>query len=196
MEQREYFNQIADKWDKMTRHDPQKINWLLDLIPFGLPCRVLDAGCGTGVLAPYLLKRTAEEIIGVDFAEQMIHRAEQKYQADNLHFVCADVLKGGLGRFDLIVCYSMFPHFPDKPAAIGTLAGMLHDGGRLAILHSQGREAINSLHMEASDMTVQEARLAPPEQFYRWVTGAGLRLESLVDNSQVFAVVAQKNAEA
>ncbi len=196
MEQREYFNQVADKWDEMTRHDPQKIEWLLDLIPFGPSCRVLDAGCGTGVLAPYLLKRTAGEIVGADFAGQMIRRAGQKYQADNLRFVCADVLRVGLGRFDLIVCYSMFPHFPDKPAAVGTLAGMLRDGGRLAILHSQGREAINNLHREASDTTVQEARLAPPEQFYQWVTEAGLRLESLVDNAQVFAVVAQKKAEA
>lgn len=46
--------------------------------------------------------------------------------------------------FDYAICYSVFPHLDDKQLAIKNIAEYLKNGGKLAICHSQSREAISN----------------------------------------------------
>ncbi len=78
----------------------------------------------------------------------MLERARQKNFHGNIEFIPADIHASGLddGSFDAVVCYSSFPHFRDKPAALVEIKRTLKSGGRLYICHSSSREAINSIH--------------------------------------------------
>ena len=85
---------------------------------------ILDVGTGTGVMIPSYLERIKDgHITAVDFSANMIRVAESKYPpSDILEYRVADIY--GLrdrDAFDLVVCYSCFPHFPDPVKAVGTL---------------------------------------------------------------------------
>ena len=79
-------------------------------------------------------------IVAVDYSEKMIEVARSKFpekEHPKVAFQVADVydLKYD-SKFDLVVCYSCFPHFVDKPLAVKILVNALKKGGRLAVAHS------------------------------------------------------------
>ena len=51
-------------------------------------------------------------------------------------------------RFDAVVIYNAYPHFPDKPAMVKKVYRLLKPSGRFVVAHGIGREATN-LHHEA-----------------------------------------------
>ena len=50
MSEKEFFNSIAEEWDKITKVNEEKINFLLSRIHIQEGDKVLDIGTGTGVL--------------------------------------------------------------------------------------------------------------------------------------------------
>jgi demethylmenaquinone methyltransferase/2-methoxy-6-polyprenyl-1,4-benzoquinol methylase len=83
----------------------------------------LDVGTGTGVLIPFLTGCTGS-VTAIDSAEKMIEAARRKFEGKAVEFVHGDALEYPFedAPFDHIVCYSVFPHFDDKPLAIARLA--------------------------------------------------------------------------
>ena len=59
----------------------------------------------------------------------------------------ADVLAADLGRkFDAIMVYNAFPHFPEPDALIAALSDLLKPGGTLTVAHGMSRAAIDRHH--------------------------------------------------
>ncbi|MEG2068143.1 MAG: class I SAM-dependent methyltransferase, partial [Tannerellaceae bacterium] len=54
-EQATFFDLRADRWDELCFHDPLKIQLILNQITLRKGARILDVGCGTGILESYLL---------------------------------------------------------------------------------------------------------------------------------------------
>lgn len=147
--QKDFFDQHAAEWDVINHNDANKLEYIADLLSLGGGEKVLDVGTGTGIMIPYYLKRLpAGKVVAVDFSEKMIGRASAKYPpSDRLEYLISDVC--GLQpseSFDVAVCYSCFPHFPDPRAALKSLAGSLRHGGKLVIAHSSSKDFINSVH--------------------------------------------------
>ncbi|MEM9745003.1 MAG: magnesium protoporphyrin IX methyltransferase [Pseudomonadota bacterium] len=101
---------------------------LLSWLPQNLDgVRILDAGCGTGVLAAELANRGAT-VVGVDLSPQLIEVAEAHrpiaISADRLQFYSGDMLSDHFGRFDYTVAMDSLIHYnlPDAIAALGVLA--------------------------------------------------------------------------
>lgn len=189
---REYFDQIASTWDERVRHDSHKIQRLLDAV--GLPAdgRILDVGCGTGVLVPHILQRLSVKgsLCAVDYSPNMIAQAQKKYQAHSLTFRCADILGGEFATqaYDAVLCYSVFPHFPDAARAIEALVRCLAPGGKLAVMHSQGREAINAMHKQAEDTRAQ-GYLPDIQSMQRHLRAARLEYVLGLDDVDLYLVV-------
>ncbi len=89
------------------------------------------------------------------------------------------------------MCYSMFPHFEDKEAAIRILARYLKKDGRFVICHSQSREVINNLHNNEMGL-VQSSVLQQAEQIARYYNQAGLETVTIIDNEDMFVVIGRK----
>jgi len=72
----------------------------------------------------------------------MLRIAREKFPKQtypNVDFVLADVMAFEADDlFDIVICYSSFPHFPDKESSIKKMAELLKPRGKLAICHSQG----------------------------------------------------------
>jgi len=192
---REFFNSMAEKWDSTVSHDEGKIRSILNMVDLEEGCKVLDVGTGTGVMIPFLHSYTGNTgmIIAVDISEKMIEVARNKFCFENVEFISEDVLKMELpvDFFDCIMCYSMFPHFGDKKAAIEKLAKYLNKDGKFVICHSQSREAINNLHKEASE-AVKNDRLPAVEQIIEYYNNAAMETISVMDNEDMFVVIGRK----
>lgn len=96
--------------------------------------RVLDFGCGTGLLSEKLAPHV-REVAAVDTSERMIAVLEEK-ALPNVRALCTDVLDsgareaaGGLAGFDLICASSVCSFLPDYSGAAAVLAGLLNRGG-------------------------------------------------------------------
>ena len=196
MNRRDFFNSMADTWDVRCRHDHDRINEILDLLPLRKGDAVLDVGAGTGVLIPFLLERIGDRgtITAIDMAEKMIRIAERKFKHKNVLFVADDVLGAELQlpRFDVILCYSVFPHFDDKKAAVEKLSRRLNPGGILAICHSEGRDDINSLHKKISPAVAHD-HLPPAEEIAEHLAAAGCEIVTLLDTERLFVVAGRKS---
>lgn len=195
MNSREFFNSMADEWDSFVNHDENKIRSILGQVSLKSGDKVLDVGTGTGVMIPYLREIVGEggRITAIDISENMIRVAESKFNFGNVAFIAGDVLVTGLpeGGFDCVLCYSMFPHFNYKKAAVLKLAGYLKKGGKLVIAHSQSRDAINGVHREASE-AVRDDELPPAEIIMGYFTNAGLDTAVVTDNEDMFVLVGSK----
>ncbi|WP_299664626.1 methyltransferase domain-containing protein [uncultured Ruegeria sp.] len=96
--------------------------------------RVLDFGCGTGLLAEKIAPHV-EEVVAVDTSENMIAVLQAK-NLPNVRAVHGDMLAGnvqevetGFSGFDLICASSVCAFLPDYTGAVAQLAGLLNKGG-------------------------------------------------------------------
>jgi demethylmenaquinone methyltransferase/2-methoxy-6-polyprenyl-1,4-benzoquinol methylase len=109
---------------------------------------VLDVACGTGVMFDYYLQRDVASVTGIDIAPEMAKIATAKYADEpKVQVICGDVEEVKFGRkFDRIVVYNAFPHFPYPKRLIKILAKLLKEDGRLTIAHGMSREKIDNHH--------------------------------------------------
>lgn len=106
-----FFDALADRWDELCYHAPEKINQILEQTTLHKGLRILDVGCGTGVLEQYLLTYSPAHITGIDISPRMIEAAQNKYATPIVDFRCMDVMELKDEQFDFIIAYSVFPHF-------------------------------------------------------------------------------------
>lgn len=144
----EFFDRCAPSWDAEMIKSDEIIGKILDNAEVAEGQDVLDVACGTGVMFPYYLERKAASVTGIDISPEMAKIASAKYaDQPNVHVICGDVEQTQFDRkFDRIVVYNAFPHFPNPQRLIATLASLLKDGGRLTIAHGASRESIDNHH--------------------------------------------------
>jgi len=148
-----YFNQSAAIWDEtISEKDTTKLRRMAKRLNINPSSTVLDVGTGTGVFIPFLLSEVGEngQIVALDFAEEMLRKAQAKGFNGNIDYLCADVMNIPVADevFDAIVCYSSFPHFQDKPRALAEMNRVIKSGGRLLICHTTSRDTINEIHRQ------------------------------------------------
>jgi len=91
------------------------------------PGRVLDWGCGNGVLTYWMFENGfGTEVLGVDVSETAIAHANERFARTRLSF--RQMVPGSstheLGRFDALVCSHVLEHLDDPIAALRDLHGL------------------------------------------------------------------------
>lgn len=104
----------------------------------GRPLRVLDAGCGDGLLTLSLAKRHQEwALVGVDRRGDLLEGARERAIArglGNVRFQPADLTEPlPEASFDAVVALECLHEIPDDAAALRTMAAALEPGGLLAL---------------------------------------------------------------
>ena len=148
----EFFDRCAPTWDAEMIKNDVTIGKILDNAEVGAGMDILDVACGTGVMFDYYLQRGVASVTGIDIAPEMAKIASSKYaQQEKVQVICGDVEEEAFERkFDRIVVYNAFPHFPKPKRLIKKLAGLLKEDGRLTIAHGASREAIDGHHSGAA----------------------------------------------
>lgn len=194
MNDRKYFNSLAHKWDEIVNHDKKKINYILNLLDIKKGDDILDVGTGTGILIPFLLDKIGKNgsILAIDIAEKMLEKARENYPYSNIYFQRTDINDFDLkDSFNLVICYSAFPHFKDKKNVIENMVRSLKDKGKLCICHSQSRDDINNLHRKL-DSVVSSAYLPSSNTIRNYFGNKGLCTTKIVDNKEMYVVIGEK----
>ena len=144
----EFFDRAAPSWDADMIKNDVIMEKILDNAEINEGQDILDVACGTGVMFPYYLQRGVASVTGIDISPEMSKIASGKYAGDSrVQVICGDVEAVKFQKkFDRIVVYNAFPHFPKPKRLIKILAGLLKENGRLTIAHGQSREAIDGHH--------------------------------------------------
>jgi magnesium-protoporphyrin O-methyltransferase len=163
-----YFDRTAaDAWSRLTSDAPvgriratvragreRMRATLLSWLPEDLAGRrLLDAGCGTGMLAVEAARRGAQ-VVAVDVAPTLIRLARERLPADlapgSVRFLAGDMLDPGLGPFDHVVAMDSLIHYRTSEvlAILGGLAARTSGSilftfaprtGPLTLMHAVGR---------------------------------------------------------
>ena len=183
----EFFDRCAPTWDADMIKNDTIIGKILDNAEVGPGMDVLDVACGTGVMFDYYLERKVASVTGIDISPEMAKIARAKYADNNLiQVICGDVEETSFDKkFDRIVVYNAFPHFPKPKRLIKTLAGLLKEGGRLTIAHGMSREAIDGHHKGTASKVSNGLMTASS---LKKLFDPFFEVEIMISNSQMYQV--------
>ena len=190
-----FFDRCAPDWDAQMVKSDAIIGKILDNAEVGPGMDVLDVACGTGVMFDYYLQRNVASVVGIDISPEMARIAEEKFRAESrVQVICGDVEETVFEKkFDRIVVYNAFPHFPQPKRLIRTLAGLLKEGGRLTVAHGMSREAIDGHHKGAASKVSVGLMTADS---LKKIFDPHLAVEVMVSNDYMYQVSGIKSAAA
>ena len=169
--------------------------FIADVLP-PAPRRVLDLGCGTGVLLPPLLARLPghASVIEMDFAHAMLLRGSSKFVDARIGYVCADAGAPPFpaGTFDAVLCFNVLPHLGEYEEALARLWCLVRAGGRLAVGHLRSSAELNAFHSTLSD-AVNRDRLPSTEQAARCLALLGATICRADEAPGRYFVLAEKH---
>lgn len=182
-----FFDRIAPAWDADMIKNDVIIGKILDNAEIEAGQDVLDVACGTGVMFPYYLQRGVASVTGIDISPEMVKIAESKFASEaGVKVICGDVEEVPFEKkFDRIVVYNAFPHFPKPKRLIKILAGLLKENGRLTIAHGQSRESIDN-HHKGSASKVSNGLMSADN--LKKLFDPHFDVEIMISNSQMYQV--------
>ena len=136
------FSDLAHRWwDKESEFrplhqiNPLRLEWIENLVPLkGL--RVLDVGCGGGILADAMARKGAE-VLGIDLASKalkvaQLHALEAQTAGVQYREISAEALASEQpGTFDVVTCMEMLEHVPDPSLVVSACAILVKPGGHV-----------------------------------------------------------------
>lgn len=135
------FDALASRWwdvegDFKSLHDinPLRLDWIRQHVDLS-GCRVLDIGCGGGILAESMSAANAD-VTGIDMAEgplsvARLHQVESGVTVDYRRTTAEDLAAEEPGGFDVVTCLEMLEHVPDPSQVVASCAQLVRPGGHV-----------------------------------------------------------------
>jgi 2-polyprenyl-6-hydroxyphenyl methylase / 3-demethylubiquinone-9 3-methyltransferase len=195
------FSELAHRWwdphgEFRPLHDinPLRLDWIDERA--GLAGRrVLDVGCGGGILAEAMAGRGAR-VTGIDLSEKSLrvaelHRLESGAAVEYERAMAEDFAAQHPREFDVVTCMEMLEHVPEPASVVAACARLARPGGQVffstinrnpkaylfAVL---GAEYLLRLLPRG---THDYLRFIKPSELSRFARAAGLRPEELIGMS-------------
>ncbi|HYR34047.1 MAG TPA: bifunctional 2-polyprenyl-6-hydroxyphenol methylase/3-demethylubiquinol 3-O-methyltransferase UbiG [Burkholderiales bacterium] len=194
----EKFSQLAHRWwdphgEFRPLHDinPLRLDWIDSRAGLGGK-RVLDVGCGGGILAEAMAQRGAR-VTGIDLSEKSLrvaelHLLQSKAQVIYEGASAEDYAQRHPGEFDVVTCMELLEHVPEPAAMVAACARLVRPGGQVFfstinrnpksyLFAVIGAEYILRLLPRG---THDYLRFIKPSELSRYARAAGLRAAELI----------------
>jgi 2-polyprenyl-6-hydroxyphenyl methylase/3-demethylubiquinone-9 3-methyltransferase len=139
----EKFAKLAARWwDKNSEFkplheiNPLRLNYIKEKCGGSLKGKkILDVGCGGGILAESLAKEGAI-VVGIDMAEASLevaklHLLESNYDIDYKQILVEEFADSNPESFDVVCCLEMLEHVPDPKSVINACSKLVKKGGEV-----------------------------------------------------------------
>lgn len=133
------FETIAHRWwdaesefKPLHAINPLRLNYIDDRTRLKGK-RVLDVGCGGGILAESMARRGAQ-VMGIDMGEAplsvaTLHALDSQVEVEYRQVSAEELANEMLAPFDAVTCMEMLEHVPDPASVIRACAAMVKPGG-------------------------------------------------------------------
>jgi len=133
------FSELAHRWwdpdsEFKPLHDinPLRLDWIDRSVGL-VGKKVLDIGCGGGILAESMATRGAA-VTGIDLSDKALsvaklHLLESGQKADYRKISAEELAAEMPGAFDVVTCMEMLEHVPDPASTVRACAQMVRPGG-------------------------------------------------------------------
>ena len=195
------FDQLAHRWwdpqgefRPLHEINPLRLKWIDRHAPLGGK-RVLDVGCGGGILTEAMAQRGAR-VTGIDLSDKGLRVAELHLQESRLSVTYEkasvdDFAARQAGEFDVVTCMELLEHVPEPAAMVAACARVVRPGGqvffstinrnpRSYLFAVIGAEYLLRLLPRG---THDYLRFVKPSELARWSRASGLRPDELVGMS-------------
>jgi 2-polyprenyl-6-hydroxyphenyl methylase/3-demethylubiquinone-9 3-methyltransferase len=192
------FSQLAHRWwdpnsEFKPLHDinPLRLDWIDGIAPLA-GRRVLDVGCGGGILSEAMAQRGAE-VTGIDLADKplkvaLLHLLESGRKVAYRKIAVEQLAAEQPASFDVVTCMEVLEHVPDPASQVAACARLLKPGGHafFATINRNpksflfaivGAEYVLRLLPRG---THEYARLIKPSELSAMCRRAGLGIEHIV----------------
>ncbi|MGJ4731039.1 bifunctional 2-polyprenyl-6-hydroxyphenol methylase/3-demethylubiquinol 3-O-methyltransferase UbiG [Luteimonas sp. SDU101] len=191
------FAALANRWwdpdgpqKPLHALNPARLGYVAARAPLA-GARVLDVGCGGGLLSEAMAKAGAK-VTALDLAPELVkvarlHALESGVEVDYRVQPVEQLASAEPGSFDTVTCMEMLEHVPDPAAILAACAALLRPGGRLFVSTINRTPAAFALAIVGAEYV---ARLLPtgthrysefirPSELASWLRAAGLELEDV-----------------
>ena len=192
------FSDLAHRWwdpesefKPLHQINPLRLDWIDQAVDLAGK-RVLDVGCGGGILAESMAARGAD-VTGIDLSDKALgvarlHLYESGQKVDYRHISAEDMAQAAPASFDVVTCMEMLEHVPDPASTIHACASLVKPGGyvffstlnrnaKAYLLAVVGAEYILKLLPKG---THDYAKFIKPSELSRYARNAGLDVEELI----------------
>jgi 2-polyprenyl-6-hydroxyphenyl methylase / 3-demethylubiquinone-9 3-methyltransferase len=134
------FSELAHRWwdpdsefRPLHQINPLRLDWIQSQLPLAGK-RVLDVGCGGGILADAMARHGAQ-VLGIDLSTKALKVAQLhalEAQTPNVEYreVSAEALASEQpATFDAVTCMEMIEHVPDPASVVRACATLVKPGG-------------------------------------------------------------------
>jgi 2-polyprenyl-6-hydroxyphenyl methylase/3-demethylubiquinone-9 3-methyltransferase len=135
------FSELAHRWwdpnsefRPLHEINPLRLEWINALAPVAGK-RVVDIGCGGGILAEAIAKKGAT-VTGIDLSEKALkvadlHSLESGVSVRYELTSAEDLAAREAGQYDVVTCMEMLEHVPDPSAIVKACATLVKPGGQV-----------------------------------------------------------------
>lgn len=191
----EKFSALAHRWwdqesefKPLHRINPLRLDWIDGIAPLQGK-RVLDVGCGGGILADAMARKGAT-VLGIDLADKslrvaQLHALEAETPTITYRKISVEALAAECpASFETVTCMEMLEHVPDPDSVVRACANLAQPGGwvffstinrntKAFLLAILGAEYVLNMLPRG---THEYARLIRPSELARSARGAGLEI--------------------
>ena len=192
------FGELAHRWwdpnsEFKPLHDinPLRLDWIDSTV--GLRGkRVLDVGCGGGLLSEGMAVRGAD-VTGIDLSEKALgvarlHLLESGQKVDYRKVAAEQLAAEMPAAFDIVTCLEMLEHVPDPASIVASCARLVKPGGRVFFSTINRNPKAYLFAVIGAEYVLQMlpkgthdfARFIKPSELARWCKQSGLEPDEVV----------------
>jgi 2-polyprenyl-6-hydroxyphenyl methylase/3-demethylubiquinone-9 3-methyltransferase len=192
------FEALAHRWwDRESEFkplheiNPLRVNWIDERATLAGK-KVLDVGCGGGILSESMARRGAQ-VTGIDMGEAplsvaRLHQLESELDIDYRQITAEALAAEQPGQYDVVTCLEMLEHVPDPASVIRACHALVKPGGQVFFSTINRNPKAYALAIVGAEYVLQllprgthdYRKFIRPSELGAWCRETGLAMNDIV----------------